>query len=151
MIAVSYGNVFVGSISMGANPLHAIRTIRAAESYRGPSLLIAFSHCIGWGIEMAQGMNHQKEAVACGYWPLYHYDPRDHEQPFHLDSRKPAGNFKDFAQKEARFAMLTRSKPQEAERLQALGQQDINARWALYEQMAAPRPPSAPSLWERAG
>jgi pyruvate-ferredoxin/flavodoxin oxidoreductase len=140
MIAMSYGNVFVGTISMGANPLHTIRTIRAAESYRGPSLLIAFSHCIGWGIEMQQGMNHQKEAVACGYWPLYHYDPRDAEQPFHLDSRKPVGTFKDFAQKEARFAMLSRSKPQEADRLQALGQQDINARWALYEQFAAARP-----------
>jgi pyruvate-ferredoxin/flavodoxin oxidoreductase len=140
MIAMSYGNVFVGSISMGANPLHTLRTIRAAESYRGPSLLIAFSHCIGWGIEMEQGMNHQKEAVACGYWPLYHYDPRDTGQPFHLDSRKPVGTFKDFAQKEARFAMLSRSKPQEADRLQALGQQDINARWALYEQFAAASP-----------
>ena len=77
MIAMSYGNVFVGSISMGANPMHAIRTIRAAESYRGTSLLIAFSHCIGWGIDMAQGMNIQKDAVACGYWPLYSFDPRE--------------------------------------------------------------------------
>ena len=144
MIAMSYGNVFVGPISMGANPLHALRTIRAAESYRGPSLLIAFSHCIGWGIEMQHGMNYQKEAVACGYWPLYHYDPRDLEQPFHLDSRKPVGAFKDYAQKQARFAMLSRSKPQEAERLQALGQQDINFRWALYEQLAAARREDVP-------
>ena len=143
MTAMSYGNVFVGSISMGANPLHAIRTIRAAESYRGTSLLIAFSHCIGWGIDMTTAMNHQKEAVACGYWPLYHFDPRDHEQPFHVDSRKPAGAFKDFALKAARFAMLTRSKPQEAERLLALGQQDINARWALYEQLAGARQSAA--------
>jgi len=143
LIAMSYGNVFVGSISMGANPLHAIRTIRAAESYRGTSLLIAFSHCIGWGIDMTTAMNHQKEAVACGYWPLYHYDPRDREQPFRVDSRRPAGSFKDFALKAARFAMLTRSKPQEAERLLALGQQDINTRWALYEQLADARQSAA--------
>ena len=81
MIAMAYGNVFVGQISLGANPLHAIKTIRAAESYRGTSLLIAFSHCIGWGIDMAAGMTLQKEAVACGYWPLYHFDPRDAGPP----------------------------------------------------------------------
>jgi pyruvate-ferredoxin/flavodoxin oxidoreductase len=143
LIAMSYGNVFVGSISIGANPLHAIRTIRAAESYRGTSLLIALSHCIAWGIDMTTAMNHQKEAVACGYWPLYHFDPRDRQQPFHVDSRKPVGAFKDFALKAARFAMLARSKPQEAERLLALGQQDINARWALYEQLAGARQSAA--------
>jgi len=137
MIAMSYGNVFVGQISMGANPLHALKTIRAAESYRGTSVIIAFSHCIGWGIDMATAMNHQKEAVACGYWPLYSYDPRNAEQPFQLASRKPAGDFKEFAMKEARFAMLARSKPQEHERLMALGKGDIQARWQLYEQLAA--------------
>ena len=104
MIAMSYGNVFVGSISLGANPMHAIRTIRAAESYRGTSLLIAFSHCINWGIDMQQGMNIQKDAVACGYWPLYSFDPRDEAHPFQLASKKPVGAFKDFAMKEARFA-----------------------------------------------
>jgi pyruvate-ferredoxin/flavodoxin oxidoreductase len=136
MIAISYGNVFVGQIAMGANPLHTLRTIRAAESYRGPSLIIALSHCISWGIDIAVGLQHQKEAVACGYWPLYHFDPRD-PQPFHLDSRKPVGSFKDFAMKEARFAMLARAKPQESERLLAQGQADINNRWAFYEQLAA--------------
>ena len=136
LIAMSYGNVFVGQISLGANPLHAIRTIRAAESYRGPSLLIAFSHCIGWGIDMAQGMNVQKEAVACGYWPLYSFDPRNAERPLQLASKAPAGSFKEFALKEARWAMLARSKPAESERLLELGQRDINARWRLYEQLA---------------
>ena len=91
MIAMSYGNVFVGSISMGANPMHAIRTIRAAESYRGTSLLIAFSHCISWGIDMQQGMSIQKDAVACGYWPLYSFDPREEAHPFQLASKKPVG------------------------------------------------------------
>jgi len=136
MIAMSYGDVFVGSISLGANPMHAIRTIRAAESYRGPSLLIAFSHCIGWGIDMVQGLNIQKEAVACGYWPLYSYDPRNQANPFQLVSKKPVGAFKDFAMKEARFAILSRSKPEDSARLLTLGQQDIDARWHYYEQLA---------------
>jgi len=137
LIAMSYGNVFVGQIAMGANPLHTIKTIRAAESYRGTSLLIALSHCIGWGIDMSRGMELQKEAVACGYWPLYSYDPRNAEQPFQLASRKPTGSFRDFALKEARFNMLVRSKPQEAERLLALAQNDIDSRWQFYEQLAS--------------
>ena len=136
MIAMSYGNVFVGSISLGANPMHAIRTIRAAESYRGTSLLIAFSHCIGWGIDMQQGMSIQKDAVACGYWPLYSFDPRDQAHPFQLASKKPVGAFKEFAMKEARFAMLARSKPDDSARLLELGQQDIDKRYHFYEQLA---------------
>jgi pyruvate-ferredoxin/flavodoxin oxidoreductase len=137
MIAMSYGNVFVGSISLGANPMHAIRTIRAAESYRGTSILIAFSHCINWGINMVQGMAIQKDAVACGYWPLYSYDPREEANPFQLASKKPEGSFKDFALKEARFRILERSKPEESAKLLALGQQDITARYNFYEQLAA--------------
>jgi len=137
MIAMAYGNVFVGQIAMGANPLHALRTILAAESYHGTSIIIAFSHCIGWGIDMTTGMGHQKEAVQCGFWPLYHFDPRDEAQPFHLDSKAPQGSFEEYAMKQARFAMLARSKPEEAERLLALGQNDIHDRWRLYEQLAA--------------
>ena len=136
MIAMSYGNVFVGSISMGANPMHALRTIRAAESYRGTSLLIAFSHCINWGIDMQQGMKIQKDAVACGYWPLYSFDPRDQSHPFQLASKKPEGTFKDFALKEARFRILERSKPHESARLLELGQHDIDKRYHFYEQLA---------------
>jgi pyruvate-ferredoxin/flavodoxin oxidoreductase len=136
MIAMAYGNVFVGSISMGANPMHAIRTIRAAESYRGTSILIAFSHCISWGIDMLQGMNIQKDAVACGYWPLYSFDPRDEAHPFQLASKKPVGSFKDFAMKEARFGILARSKPEDSARLMALGQRDIDKRYHFYEQLA---------------
>ncbi|NLX96105.1 MAG: pyruvate:ferredoxin (flavodoxin) oxidoreductase [Rhodopirellula sp.] len=136
LIAMSYGNVFVGQIALGANPLHALKTILAAESYRGPSIIIAFSHCIGWGIDMTTAMDLQKEAVACGYWPLYHYDPRDHEQPFHLDSRAPKGDFKEFAMKAARFAILARSKPEASERLMTLAQEDILDRWNFYEQLA---------------
>ena len=146
LIAMSYGNVFVGSISLGANPMHAIRTIRAAESYRGPSLIIAFSHCIGWGIDMSQGMNIQKEAVACGYWPLWSFDPRNESHPFQLTSKKPTGEFKDFALKEARFAMLARSKPEDSARLLQLGQQDINRRFHFYEQLSGVERSSAVDL-----
>jgi pyruvate-ferredoxin/flavodoxin oxidoreductase len=137
MIAMSYGNVYVGQIALGANPLHAIKTIRAAESYRGPSILIAMSHCIAWGIDMTTGMNFQKELVNTGYWPLYHFDPREAEQPFHLDSREPKGEYKELARKQARFDILFRSKPAEAEKLAAQAQQDILARYKLYEQLAA--------------
>ena len=137
LMAVAYGNVFVGQISLGANPMHAIRTIRAAEAYRGTSLIIAYSHCIGHGINMTNGMAIQKEAVACGYWPLFHYDPRDTEKPFRLDSRAPAGAIKDFEMQQARFAMLSRSKPEECERLLTLGQEDVTHRWKLYEHMAS--------------
>jgi len=136
MMAMAYGNVFVGQISMGANPLHAIKTIRAAEAYRGTSLLIAYAHCIGQGINMTTALNLQKEAVACGYWPLYHYDPTDRQQPFHLDSKPPTGDYKEFAKQQARFAILERSKPEEAHRLALLAQEDINYRWAFYSHMA---------------
>jgi pyruvate-ferredoxin/flavodoxin oxidoreductase len=136
LIAMSYGIVYVGQIAMGANPMHTIRTIREAESYRGTSLLIAYSHCIGQGINMTTAMSHQKEAVACGYWPLYHFDPRDQAHPFHLDSKPPKGDFRDFALKEGRFAMLARSKPEQSQRLLRLGQEDITKRWRFYEALA---------------
>jgi pyruvate-ferredoxin/flavodoxin oxidoreductase len=136
MIAMSYGTVFVGQISLGANPLHAIKTIRAAEAYRGPSLIIALSHCIAWGIDMTTAMNTQKEMVNTGYWPLYHFDPRDGQQPFHLDSREPKGDFRELILKEARFNMLARSKPEESKRLLDQLQIDITTRWQFYSQLA---------------
>jgi pyruvate-ferredoxin/flavodoxin oxidoreductase len=116
--------------------MHAIKTIRAAESYRGPSIIVAFSHCIAWGIDMSIGMDIQKDAVACGYWPLYSFDPRVEEHPFVLASKKPVGAYKDFALKEGRFNILSRSKPEESAKLLDLGQQDILKRYHLYEQLA---------------
>ncbi|MGA2616802.1 MAG: pyruvate:ferredoxin (flavodoxin) oxidoreductase [Thermoguttaceae bacterium] len=136
MIAMAYGNVFVGQIALGANPAHTLKTVLAAESYRGTSLLIAFSHCIGWGINMTTAMGLQKEAVACGYWPLYHFDPRQATHPFQLDSKRPTAEFKEFAMKEARFNILARSKPEASARLLREGQEDINQRWHFYEQLA---------------
>ncbi len=92
MIAMAYGHVYVAQIAIGAHPLQTIKAIQEAESYPGPSLILAYSQCIAHGIDMSTGMSHQKEAVHSGYWPLYRYDPRvahDGGKPFHLDCRKP--------------------------------------------------------------
>ena len=139
LMAVAYGNVYVGQVAMGANPAQTVRTFLEAESYPGPSLILAYSHCIAHGINMTTSMSHQKDAVNCGFWPLYRYDPRDAgagEHPFHLDSHKPRIRFRDFAMQEARFAMLTRSNPEHAERLLELAQRDIDDQWHYYEQLA---------------
>jgi pyruvate-ferredoxin/flavodoxin oxidoreductase len=139
MLAVSYGNVYVAQVAMGANPAQTIRAFLEAESYPGPSLILAYSHCIAHGINMSTAMTHQKDAVQSGFWPVYRYDPREAHadgHPFRLDSRAPRKSFRDFAMQEARFAMLARSNPEEAERLFQLAQQDINDQWHYYEQMA---------------
>jgi len=139
MLASAYGNVYVAQVAVGANPQQTIRSFVEAASWPGPSLIIAYSHCIAHGLDIETAMTHQKDAVKSGYWPLYHYDPRraragDH--PFCLDSRKPTRSFRDFASSEARFAMLARSDPQRARELFELAQKDIDERWHLYEQMA---------------
>jgi pyruvate-ferredoxin/flavodoxin oxidoreductase len=139
MIAMAYGHVYVAQIAVGAHPLQTIKAIQEAESYPGPSLILAYSQCIAHGIDMSTGMSHQKEAVQSGYWPLYRYDPRvahDGGKPFHLDCRKPTIPFRQFAAKEARFSMLLRSDPVRADQLLNLAQIDINDRWHYYEQIA---------------
>jgi pyruvate-ferredoxin/flavodoxin oxidoreductase len=139
MIAASYGNVYVGQVAMGANPAQTIKVFQEAESYRGPSLILAYSHCIAQGIEMSTGMTHQKDVVRSGIFPLYRYDPRlahSGGKPFQLDSRKPNLSFKELAATEARFAMLARSNPAAAEKLFELAQRDIDTQWNYYEQLA---------------
>ncbi|MCA9266228.1 MAG: pyruvate:ferredoxin (flavodoxin) oxidoreductase, partial [Planctomycetales bacterium] len=139
MLAVSYGNVYVAQVAMGANPAQCLKAFRDAASYPGPSLILAYSQCIAHGIDMRTGMDQQKAAVNCGFWPLYRYDPRlahQGQHPFHLDSRKPKQPFREFAQREARFAMLARSNPERAEYLFDLAQKDIDDQWRFYEQMA---------------
>jgi pyruvate-ferredoxin/flavodoxin oxidoreductase len=139
MIAMAYGNVYVAHLAVGANPIQTTRAFLEAASWPGPSLLIAYSHCIAHGIDMSKAIDHQKDAVATGYWPLYRYDPRhahagDH--PFRLDSGKPSRKFRDFALKEGRFALLAGANPSHADKLLNLAQADIDERWRLYEQMA---------------
>lgn len=139
MLAVSYGNVYVAQIAMGANPLQTLRAFREAESYAGPSLILAYSHCIAHGINMTTSMTHQKDAVQCGFWPLFRYDPRlahAGHQPFQLDSRAPTLTFEKFAMQEGRFAMLARANPEHARTLFQLAQKDIDDQWHYYQQMA---------------
>ncbi len=135
LIAAGYGNVYVAQVALGADNPQTVKAFAEAESYDGPSLIIAYSHCIAHGIEMATAMAHQKEAADSGYWPLYRYDPRlDH--PFQLDSRPPKIPVSEFTAKENRFAILARANPSEAAALAAAEQHDVDERWRLYEQLA---------------
>jgi pyruvate-ferredoxin/flavodoxin oxidoreductase len=137
-IAMSYGNVYVAQVAMGANQTQVVRAFAEAEAHPGVSLIIAYSPCIAHGIEMATQMSHQREAAESGFWPLYRYDPARESQGqpgLRLDSRKPTIPFKEFARKEARFAMLGRANPERADELMARAQQDIDDRWHFYEQM----------------
>jgi pyruvate-ferredoxin/flavodoxin oxidoreductase len=134
--AIAYGNVYVAQIALGGGEMQAIRAFNEAEAWPGPSLIIAYSTCIAHGIDMAKSLSHQKEAVRSAYWPLYRYNPAAEGHPFHLDSKEPAIPFKQFASSEARFAMLARTAPADAERLMAEAQEDITDRWDLYRQLA---------------
>ena len=137
-IAMSYGDVYVAQIAMGANMTQTVKAMVEAERHPGVSLVIAYSPCIAHGIDLRHQMAHQVDATATGYWPLYRYDPDLEARGLpglRLDSRKPTKPFKEFAAKEGRFAMLARANPTEAEDLMALAQRDIDDRWQLYEQM----------------
>ena len=140
MIAMAYGNVYVAQVAMGANPVQTVRTFQEAASWPGPSLIIAYSHCIAHGIDMTTGMSHQREAVKSGYLTLYHYDPRlgmgGATQPLKLDSRKPTMPIESFTMKEGRYAMLAQADPARAKQLARTAQADADARWQLYEQVA---------------
>jgi pyruvate-ferredoxin/flavodoxin oxidoreductase len=135
LIAAGYGNVYVAQVALGADNPQTVKAFAEAESYDGPSLIIAYSHCIAHGIEMSTAMAHQKEAADSGYWPLYRYDPRV-PISFQLDSRAPKIPVSDFTEKENRFAILARANPSEAAELAAAEQHDVDERWRLYEQLA---------------
>jgi pyruvate-ferredoxin/flavodoxin oxidoreductase len=139
MMAMSYGYVYVAQVAMGANDAHTVRAFLEAEAYDGPSLIIAYSHCIAHGIDMAKGMNQQKLAVDSGYWPLYRYNPAlraEGKNPLQLDSKAPKIPFRDYAYNETRYRMLAQSNPEAAERLLAEAQEAVKAHWQKYEQMA---------------
>jgi pyruvate-ferredoxin/flavodoxin oxidoreductase len=138
-LAITYGNVYVGRVAMGANDAHTVRTFLEAESYAGPSLIIAYSPCIAHGYDLRYGLEQQKKAVLSGHWPLLHYDPRlalDGGQAFHLDSKAPSIPLEEYIYSETRYRMLTQSHPVEAKRLLALAQQDVHDRWLRYERLA---------------
>ena len=137
--AIAYGNVYVARIALGANPQQALQAFREAEAYKGPSLIIAYSHCIEHGISMDEGLNQQKLAVKSGYWPLYRYNPNMHDvgrNPFILDSLRPSIDMREYAYRENRYKILRNRNPEEAERLMKLAQQVVNQKWSVYEEMA---------------
>jgi pyruvate-ferredoxin/flavodoxin oxidoreductase len=140
MMAMSYGTVYVARIAMGANDAHTIKAFLEAESYEGPSLIIAYSHCIAHGINMAKGMEEQALATQSGYWPLYRFDPRlkdEGKNPFQLDSKEPKIPLKDYAYNETRYRMLSQSDPVSAERLLQLAQKSVRDRFDQYQALAS--------------
>jgi pyruvate-ferredoxin/flavodoxin oxidoreductase len=137
--AIAYGNVYVAQVAMGANPQQTLIAFREAEAYDGPSIILAYSHCIAHGIDMQYGMRQQTLAVASGYWPLFRFNPamrKVGETPFRLDSVRPNISFKDYAYNEIRYHALTMTRPAEAEELARMAQSVVNEKYRAYEQLA---------------
>jgi len=138
--AIAYANVYVARVAMGADPQHTLRALREAEAYDGPSLVIAYSHCIAHGYDMRDGLSQQYRAAASGHWPLIRYDPAVRAvggNPFLLDSPRPRMSLAEYRQGELRFRALANADPPEAERQLALAQHASELRWQTYEQMAS--------------
>ena len=142
LMAARYGNVYVAQVAMGANDLQTLKAILEAEAHDGPSLIIAYSHCIAHGIDMAKGMNQQRLAVESGYWPLYRYNPQlasEGKNPFQLDSKEPTIPLKDYIYTEGRYRILQQSDPAAAKHLLGLAEQTVTERWRQYKEMAEAR------------
>jgi len=139
LIAMSYGNIYVAKTALGANPNQTVKAFVEAESYNGPSLIIAYTHCIAHGINMAKGYEEQKKAVQCGYWPLYRFDPRLSEQgknPLQLDSKEPTGDLEEFAYGENRFRVLKKAKPEIAAKLMEQTKKDFSDKYNLLKKLS---------------
>ena len=137
--AIAYGNVYVARVAMGSDPQQTLSAFREAEAYDGPSLVLAYSHCIAHGIEMKLGLDQQSRAVDSGYWPLIRYNPvlrAAGGNPFLLDSPRPRLPLADYTNRELRYRALANSDPAEAERLHGLAQLAVDQRWEVYEEMA---------------
>jgi len=129
----------VARIAFGANPQQAMLAMREAEAYNGPSLILAYSHCIAHGYDMKDGLKQQHDAVASGYWPLMRYNPalmKKKQNPFILDSTRPVMPLKEFAYRELRYKVLTQTNPEHATELMNLAQEMVNQRWKNYEELA---------------
>ncbi len=140
MMAMNYGYVYVAKVSMGANDAQTVRAFLEAEAYDGPSLIVAYSHCIAHGFDLRVGTDQQKAAVESGYWPIFRYNPENTakgENPLHLDSKAPKISFEDYAYKETRYNMLAAIKPALAHELLQEAAEDVKQRWQLYEQLAS--------------
>jgi pyruvate-ferredoxin/flavodoxin oxidoreductase len=138
LMALNYGNVYVARVAIGANDAQTVRTFLEAEAYDGPSLIIAYAHCIAHGIDIAQGLHQQKLAVETGYWPIFRYNPaliKEGKNPMRLDSKAPKLPLKEFLQHETRFTALEHAFPEEARKLFELAQHDVEVRWKMYEHL----------------
>ncbi len=139
MQAMAYGNVYVAQVAFGAKDVQTLRAFLEAESYPGPSLIIAYSPCIAHGIDLSNNLRQQDLAVSSGHWPLFRYDPRRAaagENPLHMDSKEPSIPYRDFASTETRFSVLFRTHPDAAELFLKQAQKQIRSRFHLYEQLA---------------
>ncbi len=140
MMAMNYGRAYVAHIAMGGNDGQTMKAFLEAEAYDGPSLIIAYSHCIAHGYDMVYGIDQQKAAVNSGHWPLFRYNPSlatEGKNPFVLDSRAPSIPLEKYIYNETRYTMLVNSNPEEAKKLLQQAQENVNERWKLYQHMAA--------------
>jgi pyruvate-ferredoxin/flavodoxin oxidoreductase len=139
MLAMSYGSIYVAQVAMGANDAQTVKAFLEAEAYPGPSLIIAYSHCIAHGIDMSKGLHQQKLATDCGYWPLYRFNPALKAQgknPLQLDSGAPKIPFKDYALNETRYRVLSQIDGKTADTFMQQAQQHVTEHWKRYEEMA---------------
>ena len=140
MMAINYGRAYVAHIAMGGNDGQTMKAFMEADAYDGPSLIIAYSHCIAHGYDMVHGLDQQKLAVNSGHWPLFRYNPtlaKEGKNPFVLDSRAPSIPLEQYIYNETRYTMLVNSNPEEAKKLLHAAQENVNERWKLYQHMAA--------------
>ncbi len=139
-IMMGYGTIYVAQVAMGASDVQTVKAIAEAEAFNGPSLIIAYSHCIAHGINMRTAMDNQKAAVLSGHWPMYRYNPdlvKEGKNPLQLDYKKPKIRFEEYSYLENRYKMLTKTRPEEAKELLRRAQQDADNRWRIYEELAA--------------
>ncbi|MCX6091217.1 MAG: pyruvate:ferredoxin (flavodoxin) oxidoreductase [Candidatus Atribacteria bacterium] len=140
MMAITYGNVYVARVALGADDIQTLKAFQEAEAYHGPSIIIAYCHCIGQGLDLLHGMDQQKKAVLSGYWPLIRYNPnlvRENKNPFQIDSKPPTLPLDQYIYNETRYSMLKLSDPERAQELFALAKEDVTDRWRLYQYMAS--------------
>jgi len=139
LLAMTYGNIYVARVAIGANPSQAVKAFIEAEAYPGPSLIVAYAHCIAHGYNLVEGYAHQKQAVESGYWPLYRFNPLLKEQgknPLQLDSKTPTFDFEQYVYSENRYRVLRQSKPEAAAKLLELAKGDVTHKYALLEQLS---------------
>jgi pyruvate-ferredoxin/flavodoxin oxidoreductase len=140
LIAMSYGYIYIAKVALGANPQQAVKAFVEAEAYDGPSLILCYAQCINHGIDMIDGYQEQKNAVASGHWPLYRYNPAlaaEGKNPLQLDSKEPTMTLTDYRMRENRYNVLQRMNPAASEKFTAMAQKNINSKFAMLKSLAA--------------